>query len=174
MGAWGEAGLGEAMAIQPRRSWLAALVGVAGFILLLGLAGGPAWGQSDPWFEVSKAGLRAADEGRLAEAERLFRDALKLSEPFGDQDPRRATSVNNLAYILHAQGQYGAAEPHYRESLAMRESALGADHPDVAQSCNNLAELYRVLGRYAEAEALHRRAVQIREARFGESHPEVA
>ena len=127
---------------------------------LLCLVGAPVWAQSDPWYEVSKAGLQAADEGRLAKAEQLFRDALKLSDPFGDEDPRRATSINNLAYILHAQGHYGAAEPHYRELLAMRESALGPDHPDVAQSCNNLAELYRVLGRYADAEAFHRRALR--------------
>ena len=126
------------------------------------------------WYEVSKAGLQAADEGQLAKAEELFRSALKLSDPFGDEDPRRATSVNNLAYILHAQGHYGAAEPHYRELLAMRESALGPDHPDIAQSCNNLAELYRVLGRYGDAEKFHRRALGIREARFGGSHPEVA
>ena len=91
-----------------------------------------------------------------------------------EDDPRRATSVNNLAYILHAQGRYLAAEPHYRESLAMREAALGPDHPDVAQSCNNLAELYRVLGRYGEAEPLHLRALEIREAAFGAKHPEVA
>ena len=127
------------MAIRPRHCWRWALAG------LLLMAGGPVLAQSDPWFDASKAGLQAVDEGRLSEAERLFREALKLSEPFGDADPRRATSVNNLAYILHAQGQYGAAEAHYREALAMRESALGADHPDVAQSCNNLAELYRVL-----------------------------
>jgi tetratricopeptide (TPR) repeat protein len=141
---------------------------------MLCLAAAPVWGQSDPWLAASKAGMQAADEGDLAQAEARFRDAMKLSEPFGDEDPRRATSVNNLAFILHVQGQYGAAEPHYREALAMRESALGPDHPDVAQSCNNLAELYRVLGRDADAEALHRRALKIREGRFGPNHPEIA
>ena len=130
--------------------------------------------HADQWYEVSKAGLRAADEGRFDDAEALFREALQLSEEYSDGDPRQATSVNNLAYILHAQGRYLAAEPHYRESLAMREAALGPDHPDVAQSCNNLAELYRVLGRYPDAEPLHQRALEIREAAFGAKHPEVA
>ena len=124
--------------------------------------------------EVSRAGLRAADESRFDEAERLFREALRLSETFPADDPRRATSVNNLAYVLHAQGRYLAAEPQYRKALAMREAALGKDHPDVAQSCNNLAELYRMQGRYAEAEALHKRALAIREKQFGSDHPEVA
>jgi len=34
--------------------------------------------------------------------------------------------------------------------LAIREKALGPDHPDVATSLNNLAELYRLQGRFAE------------------------
>ncbi len=142
-------------------------------VLLLTVAA-PACGQDDAWTEVSRAGVRAADEGRFAEAERLFRDALQLSEQSPEGDARRATSLNNLAFTLHAQGHYLAAERHYREALAMREAALGTDHADVAQSCNNLAELYRVLGRYAEAEPLHQRARAIRERQFGPEHPEVA
>ena len=127
----------------------------------------PAWGRSNDWAEVSSAGVRATEEGRFPEAERLFRDALQLSEQFPEGDARRATSLNNLAFTLHAQGHYAAAEPLYREALVLREAALGKDHADVAQSCNNLAELYRVLGRYAEAEPLHQRARAIRERQFG-------
>ena len=53
----------------------------------------PDWAQSDEWYEVSKRGLRAADEGRLGDAEGLFRDALLLSDRYQESDPRRATSV---------------------------------------------------------------------------------
>ena len=42
-------------------------------------------------------------------------------------------------------------------SLAIREKALGPDHPDVATSLNNLAELYEAQGRYADAEPLYKR-----------------
>ena len=80
-------------------------------VLLLALAA-PAWGQDGEWLELSRAGLRATAEGRFAEAERLFRDARRVGEQFPADDPRRATSVNNLAYVLHAQGRYLAAEPH--------------------------------------------------------------
>src|SRR5688572_18077415 len=124
-----------------------------GFLVVLFLAAAvPAWGQNGEWIEVSRSGLRATAEGRFHEAAHLFRDALRVSEEFPEDDPRRATSINNLAYILHAQGRYLAAEPRYREALAMREAGLGKDHADVAKSCNNLAELYRMLGRYQEAE----------------------
>jgi len=52
------------------------------------------------------------------------------------------------------QGKYADAEPLYKRSLAIREKALGPEHPDVAASLNNLAELYRAQGKYAEAEVI--------------------
>ncbi|MGH6914624.1 MAG: tetratricopeptide repeat protein, partial [Geminicoccales bacterium] len=149
------------MTIDPLR------LGIGLLVVLIGIAGGPASGQTDSWYEVSKAGLRAAGEGRISEAEQLFREALQLSKDYHDDDPRRATSINNLGYVLHLQGRYAEAEPRYREALELREAALGPDHPDVAQSCNNLAELDRVLGHYDEAEQLHRRALEIREKALG-------
>ena len=45
----------------------------------------------------------------------------------------------------------------YERALAIREKALGPDHPDVATSLNNLPLLHRAQGRYAEAQS-HRRA----------------
>jgi hypothetical protein len=38
-----------------------------------------------------------------------------------------------------------------KRSLAIRERALGTDHPDVAKSLNNLAKLYWSEDRYAVA-----------------------
>jgi CHAT domain-containing protein len=85
-----------------------------------------------------------------------------------------ATSLNNLAVLLQAQGQYAAAEPLYRRSLAVREKALGPDHPDVASSLSNLAELLRSKGQYTTAEPLYRRSLAMREKALGPDHPDVA
>ena len=52
-----------------------------------------------------------------------------------------------------------------KRSLAIREKALGPDHPDVARSLNNLAELYDDQGRYADAEPLYKRSLAIRKRR---------
>ena len=46
-------------------------------------------------------------------------------------------------------------------SSAIREKALGRDHPDVAISLSNLGFLYRDQGRYADAEPLLRRSLAI-------------
>jgi Tetratricopeptide repeat len=57
--------------------------------------------------------------------------------------------------------------------LAIREKALGPEHPDVAQTLNNLAELYRAQGRYM-AEPLFERSLRAVEKALGPNHPEVA
>ena len=44
---------------------------------------------------------------------------------------------------LRNQGRYADAEPLYKRALAIREKALGADHPDVADTLNNLADPLR-------------------------------
>ena len=87
-----------------------------------------------------------------------------------------------LAARLHSEiglacldlGEYKQALSPLRSALAIREQALGPDHPDTAQSLNNLAALYYAQGRYAEAEPLYRRALAIREQALGPDHPDTA
>ncbi len=61
-----------------------------------------------------------------------------------------AASLNNLALLYEAQGRYGDAEPLYKRALAIREKALGPEHPDVAQSLHNLAKVYKDQNNYYE------------------------
>ena len=49
------------------------------------------------------------------------------------------TSVNNLAELLHAQGDLPGAERLQRRALAGREARLGPDHPDTVIAVWNLA-----------------------------------
>jgi tetratricopeptide (TPR) repeat protein len=66
------------------------------------------------------------------------------------------------------------AEPLYKRSLAIREKALGPDHPDVAFALINLGALYYNKGRYANAEPVFKRSLEIREKALGPDHPDVA
>ena len=50
------------------------------------------------------------------------------------EHPDTAASLNNLAGLLHAQGDYARAKPLYERALAIREKALGAEHPDTGAS----------------------------------------
>ncbi len=58
-----------------------------------------------------------------------------------------ATSLNNLATLYQARYRYAEAEPLYQRALAIRDKALGPDHPHVAQSLENYAALLRKTGR---------------------------
>ena len=120
------------------------------------------------------AGNAAYQQGKYLEAEGLFVTALDVAERFGPEDPRLATSLNNLALLYKSQGRYEAAEPLHKRALAIKEKALGPDHPDVATSLNNLAGLYRAQGRYEAAEPLDKRALVIWEKALGPDHPDVA
>ncbi len=72
--------------------------------------------------------------------------------------------------LYHTQGRYAEAEPLYQRSLAIREKALGPDHPHVAQNLENYAALLRKTGRNTEATKMEARAASIR-AKHAERNP---
>lgn len=77
--------------------------------------------------------------------------------------------MNLLVY--RTQGQYAQAGPLYQRALAIKEKALGPEHPLVATSLNNLAAPYDDQGQYAQAEPLYQRALAILEKALGPEHP---
>ena len=72
--------------------------------------------------------------------------------------PRAARAAFLLAALCPFLASYAAAaltdaaDPLYRQALAIVRKALGEDHPDYATCLNNLALLYDAMGRHAEAE----------------------
>jgi tetratricopeptide (TPR) repeat protein len=93
---------------------------------------------------------------------------------FGPDHPQVATSLNNVARLHQAKGDYARALPLFERSLAIWERAVGPDHPDVAMSLNNLAVLFQVQGNYARALPLFERSLAIRERALGPHHSDVA
>jgi len=64
-----------------------------------------------------------------------------VEEQLGGEHPSVATSLNNLALLLKAQGKYGEAEPLYRRAVRICEQSLGASHPNTITMQNNLEVL---------------------------------
>jgi len=84
----------------------------------------------------------------------------------------RAVSLSDVqGRSLHLIGSYQEARRYVEASLAIREQALGPDHPDVAVSLNNLAVLLRAQGDDTGARPLFERALAIRERALGPDHP---
>ncbi len=85
--------------------------------------------------------------------------------------PAIATSLNDLANVVQAQGRYGEAEGLHREALEIGRQALPPGHPAIAVSLNNLAQAVSAQGRYDEAKGLHREALEIRREALPPGHP---
>lgn len=114
-------------------------------------------------------------EQKYAEAERLFREALEISEKaYGPEHRETATCLDNLATCLRKQGRYIDAVTFCSRSLSIREAVLGRKHAHTAASYCNLGFLYRTLGRYDEAHSLLTKSLTIREQALGTDHPYVA
>ncbi len=110
-----------------------------------------------------------------ADAEPLYRRALLIDEAsYGEEHPRVAIELNNLAQLLQATNRLSEAEPLMRRALLIDEASYGEEHPRVAIELNNLAQLLQATNRLSEAEPLMRRALLIDEASYGEEHPRVA
>src|SRR5262245_47622540 len=79
----------------------------------------------------------------------------------------RAKSLDMQALRYRDQGRYDEAEALLKQALAIRESALGPNHPDLSGRLSVLAEFYRTQGKYGEAEPLYKRALDISEKALG-------
>ena len=75
---------------------------------------------------------------------------------------------------LYRDGRYSEAIPLAQQLLALREEAVGPDHPEVASASATLANLYYSQGRYPDAELLYKRSLSILEHSLGPTHPYVA
>jgi len=71
--------------------------------------------------------------------------------------------LNWLGSALLYGARYAETEPLYMRALAIREKALGPEHPDTAQVLKHYANLMRKLNRESEAAELEARAKGIRE-----------
>jgi tetratricopeptide (TPR) repeat protein len=87
--------------------------------------------------------------------------------------PEAARLLNQAGRYLFKRGHHTDTERFYKQSLAIREKTLGAEHPDVAWSLHNLAGLYRKQRQYNKAEPLYERARAIWE-KVDSELPEVA
>jgi tetratricopeptide (TPR) repeat protein len=80
--------------------------------------------------------------------------------------------LSNLGGCCQIKGQYAEAEAMNRQTLELKETVLGKEHPDTLASMNNLAVSLRQQGKYVEAEAMHRQTLELKETVLGKEHPD--
>ncbi|MDC0746228.1 CHAT domain-containing protein [Polyangium mundeleinium] len=113
-------------------------------------------------------------EGKFDAAIPFAERALAIAEDaFGSHHPMVATTLNNLASLHEAKGDYVKAEPILRRALTIFEETLGPEDHNVATALNNLARVYHSKGDSSKSESLHRRALAIQERVLGPDHVDV-
>ncbi len=111
--------------------------------------------------------------GYFTAAEHFYRDALAIrKQVLGTEHPDIAQSLNNLAVLLKAKGDYDSAEQLFKRALAIRER-LGNEDSLTLQSMNNLAVLFQDKGNYCLAKKLFKDILDIRKKVLGNDNIEI-
>jgi tetratricopeptide (TPR) repeat protein len=106
--------------------------------------------------------LVGVDLNRPKEAETWLRLSESILDRLGPGHDRiRAWALNNIASVMLVTGQLERSETLGRQAIALKESALGKDHPDVALSLGGLSSALEEQGRPQEALQTADRALQI-------------
>jgi tetratricopeptide (TPR) repeat protein len=95
---------------------------------------------------------------------------------FADQEAIKtaASLLNSVAIYFFSSAAYLSARRLFERVLAMRQKALGPEHPDTAGTLNDLASVFFIQGEFAGARRLFERALSIREKALGPEHPDTA
>ena len=137
-----------------------------------------AMAQTASWEKSTEAADRAKAEGRVEEAEQLYRQVLKQAERFGEKDPRLSITLIDLALVCNAQGKSEEAEALANRSLLVISKATNSfkslkpktssedEYKKVEVTVDILdraAGLFLQNAKYAEAEPPYKLIVSIRE-----------
>jgi class 3 adenylate cyclase/tetratricopeptide (TPR) repeat protein len=85
-----------------------------------------------------------------------------------------ADLLDRASTYFQGRAAYSGARPLQERALAIREKALGPEHPETATSLNTLARLLRDQGDYTGARPLIERALAIRQKVLGAEHADTA
>lgn len=84
-----------------------------------------------------------------------------------DMQLKRAAALENLGAACAKMGNNLETRDFLQRALALKDEALGPNHPDVAVAMVNLSDALKHLGRYAEQQCLLEKAVKIQKSSRG-------
>jgi eukaryotic-like serine/threonine-protein kinase len=103
-----------------------------------------------------------ADEQQWALAKKTYERALEIDRRvLGNDHPRIAMRLNNLAVVAQNIGDLKLAETLFRDAIRRDEHAYGDRHPETGAARSNYGLLLQREGRLAEAEPLLRSALDV-------------
>jgi tetratricopeptide (TPR) repeat protein len=111
-------------------------------------------------------------QGELPGARTLSERALAIYEStMGPDHPDTATSLNDLARVLHADGDTARARTLFERAAIVFDKTLGPAHPNSNRVRTNLAQLQLSKNAPAEALPLAEAALAAHNQILGADHP---
>jgi CHAT domain-containing protein/tetratricopeptide (TPR) repeat protein len=110
-------------------------------------------------------------KGEYETAETFLQHAVAMA---ADSSDEAESSLNNLALVQKAMGNYAGAEQCYKKAIHIYTLLNKTNHPDYTNPVNNLGELYRTMGRLQEAVYAFEEVIALRKKLLGTGHPNYA
>jgi tetratricopeptide (TPR) repeat protein len=118
-----------------------------------------------------KLGYLYISQGKLQEAEDMFRKALRgYDENHGPDYTWTLHTFSNLGSLYLDQGKLQEAEDMFQRALRGYDKSLGPDHMVTLNAINNLGKLYLNQGKLQEAEDMFQQALQGVERAYEPDH----
>lgn len=93
-------------------------------------------------------------QGKIAEAEALYLQELKLYGPDAQQNEIFFGLMNDLGVLYSKQGRFAEAEAKYQQALEGYQTVLGPEHERTLRTLDDLMLCYEDQGKIAETDAL--------------------
>ena len=105
----------------------------------------------------TRLALQYLQQGRLEEAERLYRHALLIAEStFSHDHPSLLKAIEDLAWFYYCNERYAQAEPLVSRVLKERVQTMAGDDKSLIRLVDQLADIYEKNGRANDAQSLYK------------------
>ena len=118
--------------------------------------------QETAWQRHRQTGAEAFQQGRYADAETAWRQALDLARTFPERDLRLHRALDDLARLSAVTARPARAESLYAELLALQQRT-DPHGRGVLATLDHLADVYRTQKEPARAESLYARLLALQE-----------
>lgn len=120
-------------------------------------------GHAAVWQEKNKAGLAAMTNGNLDAAEKDLVAGLKEAEECGQEDPRVAVSLNNLASLYENKKMYSQCASYLQKARKLFRKAYGDKNEMIPVTERNEARILTKQEKWAESLPLYEEAIRYME-----------
>jgi len=123
---------------------------------------------------LNNLGALSNQAGDFDQAEKYFKEAIRVSHEISPDDPYVARVLNNLGVLYYTSGESGSAEKTLKEAIAFIERKAGKDRPELVPFLANLGEVYIPQKKWKAAKAQFDRALSILQASGRGDHLDAA